>query len=87
MINANTLRRIKQVLISDGKEVTYQAIASRIGPVLRDYGIPASFVKNEIRYGNLFRSKTVECMQLLHPVHGYKYKFYVDKPCEVIKVK
>jgi len=77
MINASALRRIKQVLISDGRETTYQMIASHIGPILRDYGIPARFIKNEIRYGNLFRSQTIECMQLIHPDHGYKYKYYV----------
>lgn len=77
MIHARALRKIKQILISDSGEITYQMIASHIGPILRDYGIPASFIKNEIRYGNLFQTKTVECMQLLHPEHRYKYKFYV----------
>lgn len=77
MLNGNRLKKVKQVMIYDGGNTTNQSIASQIGPILREYGMPAQFLREELQFGGLIKSQPRECMVLFHPEHMKTYYYYV----------
>ena len=77
MLNGNKLKKVKQVMIHDGGTTTNQSIASQVGPILREYGMPARFLREQLQFGGLIKSQPRECMVLCHPDHMKTYYYYV----------
>ena len=63
-------------LYENGNDVTLPILQSRLKEAAEKYQIPIAFTNDQIKYGGVFNSTTIDCLVVYHPEHPSDYLRY-----------
>lgn len=71
------LINLRQVRYRDGEGVSLETLQFMLAKAANAYDIPIEFDTNQIKYGGLINSKTLDCLMLYHPEHPGDYNSFL----------
>lgn len=74
MIKEKELREFRPTYkYTDGNAITLQTIQNALEDKANEYQVPIAFYEEQIKFGGMLSSSTVDCIVLYHPEHRNDY--------------